>query len=90
LDFFLIIELEIPQFSLTIPKARLMKVFVTGATGYAGFYAAIALREAGHHVYGLTRDGSKPRARELQKHEVELAIGDVSKPDSYRQFIEDK
>jgi len=25
-----------------------MKVLVTGATGYAGFYAAIALRQAGH------------------------------------------
>ena len=65
-----------------------MKVLVTGATGYAGFYAAIALRVSGHHVYGLTRDDSKPRAQELQKHEVELAIGDVSEPESYRQFIE--
>lgn len=38
-----------------------MRILVTGATGYAGFYAAKlnALREAGHQVYGLTRDDSK-------------------------------
>jgi nucleoside-diphosphate-sugar epimerase len=47
-----------------------MQVLVTGATGYAGFYAAIALRQAGHQVYGLVRDDSKPRAQELRQHEV--------------------
>ena len=65
-----------------------MKIFVTGATGYAGFYAAIALRQAGHQVHGLTRDNSKPRAKKLEQHEVKLAVGDVSEPESYRQFIE--
>ena len=65
-----------------------MKVLVTGATGYAGFSAAIALRQAGHQVYGLTRDDSKPRARELQQQEVHLAVGDISEPESYRQFVE--
>lgn len=66
-----------------------MKILVTGATGYAGFYAAIALRQAGHQVFGLTRNASKPRARDLQQHEVQLAVGDVSQPDSYRQFLVD-
>lgn len=51
-----------------------MKVLVTGATGYAGFHAAIALRQAGHHVYGLVRDDSKPRAKDLQRHEVESTL----------------
>lgn len=66
-----------------------MRILVTGATGYAGYYAAIALRQAGHQVYGLTRDASKPRAKDLQQHEVQLAVGDVSQPDSYRQFLVD-
>ena len=66
-----------------------MKILVTGATGYAGFYAAIALRQAGHQVYGLTRDDSKPRAQQLQQQEVQLAVGDVSEPESYRPFLKD-
>ncbi len=62
-----------------------MKVLVTGATGYAGFHAAISLRQAGHQVYGLVRDGSKTRAKELQRYEVQLALGDIKQPESYRQ-----
>ena len=65
-----------------------MKVLVTGATGYAGFYATIAFRQAGHQVYGLTRDDSKPRAKELQKYEVKLAVGDIKRPETYRQYLE--
>jgi len=65
-----------------------MKILVTGATGYAGFYAAIALRQAGHQVYGLVRDGSKPRVKELQRHEVQLALGDIKQPETYRQSLE--
>jgi nucleoside-diphosphate-sugar epimerase len=66
-----------------------MKVLVTGATGYAGFNAAIALRQAGHQVYGLVRNDGKPRAIELQRHEVQLAIGNITEPESYRPFLED-
>ena len=65
-----------------------MKVLVTGATGYAGFYIAIAFRQAGHQVYGLTRDDSKPRANELQKYEIKLAVGDIKHPETYRQYLE--
>lgn len=65
-----------------------MKILVTGATGYAGFHAAIALRQAGHQVYGLVRDDSKPRAMELRRYEVGLAVGDVQQPGTYNQFIE--
>ena len=65
-----------------------MKVLVTGATGYAGFYAAIALRQAGHQVYGLTRDDSKPKAKELQKYEVNLTVGDIKHPETYRKYLE--
>lgn len=65
-----------------------MKVLVTGATGFAGFHAAIALRNAGHQVYGLVRDGSKSRAIELQRHEVNLAVGNLKEPETYRKYIE--
>lgn len=66
-----------------------MRILITGATGYAGYYTALALRQAGHQVYGLTRDDSKTRAKQLQQNEVQLAIGDVSEPESYRQYVED-
>ena len=65
-----------------------MKVLVTGATGYAGFYAAIALRQAGHQVSGLTRDDSKPRAKELQKYEVNITLGDIKHPETYRKYLD--
>ena len=65
-----------------------MKVLVTGATGYAGYHAAIAFRQAGHQVSGLVRDNSKSRARELLSHEVNLVQGDLSNPETYRQYLE--
>ena len=52
-----------------------MKVLVTGATGYAGFHAAIAFREAGHQVKGLVRDKTKSRAQKLLPYEVNLVAG---------------
>lgn len=64
-------------------------ILVTGGTGYAGFYTAIALRQAGHQVSALTRDESKPRAKELRKYEVQIAVGDIKQPKTYRQYLED-
>ena len=66
-----------------------MKILVTGATGYAGYHTAIAFRQAGHKVSGLVRDDSKNRARELLHYEVNLAPGDLRKPETYRQHLED-
>lgn len=66
-----------------------MKVLITGATGYAGFHAAIAFRVAGHQVYALVRDENKPRAKELQRHEVHLTIGDIKQPETYRNSLAD-
>ena len=65
-----------------------MRILITGATGYAGFHAAMALRQAGHQVTGLVRDDSKPSAQDLQRHEVQLAVGDVKQPQTYRQLLE--
>ena len=66
-----------------------MKVLVTGITGYAGYHAAIAFRQAGHQVSGLARDPGKDRAQELLPHEINLVKGDLSDPETYRQYIED-
>ena len=66
-----------------------MKVLITGATGYAGYHAAIAFRQAGHKVSGLVRDINKDRAQSLLQYEVNLVEGDLSNPESYRQYIED-
>ena len=66
-----------------------MKVLVTGATGYAGFHAAIALQQSGHQVHGLVHSDSKLRTKELQRYEVQLAPGDIREPETYRQHIED-
>ena len=65
-----------------------MKILVTGVTGYAGYHAAIAFRQAGHQVKGLVRDKTKNRARELLRYEINLVEGDLSKPETYRQYIE--
>ena len=61
-----------------------MRVFVTGASGYAGYYAAIRLAQAGHRVTGLVRHPEQPRLDLLRMHEVALLQGDVAEPDSYR------
>lgn len=63
-----------------------MKVFVTGATGYIGFHIALAMRRAGHAVWGLARDEKK--ARRLARHEVQPVMGDLAEPESWREAAE--
>ena len=46
------------------------------------------LRQAGHKVYGLIHDEDKPRAKALEKYEVQLALGDVKEPKTYQHLIE--
>lgn len=65
-----------------------MKVFVTGASGYAGFYAAIALRSAGHTVYGLLRNTDTKIATDLQKNEIHLVTGSLGEPDTYHSELQ--
>jgi len=64
-----------------------MNVLVTGATGYAGFHAAIALRGAGHSVFALVRRGDSDRAKRLLQEEVRLVIGDLKRPETYRAAL---
>jgi nucleoside-diphosphate-sugar epimerase len=65
-----------------------MKVFLTGASGYAGFHAALALSLAGHTVTGVVRNPGQPRLQVLRMHEITLIHGDVAQPDSYRAELE--
>lgn len=63
-----------------------MNIFITGATGYIGFNTAIALRRAGHKVWGLCR--SVEKVPMLQKNEIIPVIGDMSDPKSYLSIAE--
>src|SRR3954451_15687716 len=65
-----------------------MRVFVTGASGYAGFYAALRLAATGHTVTGLVRHPDQPRLNLLRMQEVALLQGDVGQPESYRAELE--
>lgn len=66
-----------------------MKVFLTGASGYAGFHAALRLAAAGHTVTGIVRHPEQPRLQELRRHEIKLIHGDVAEPDTYRAELEE-
>lgn len=65
-----------------------MNVFLTGASGYAGFHAAIRLATAGHRVTGVVRRPDQKRLQALRMHEVRLIEGDVAEPSTYRDALE--
>ena len=60
-----------------------MRVLVTGATGKVGNAVARQLVDRGDEVVALVRDAA--RAREALPGGVELAVGDVTDPDSIRR-----
>ena len=64
-----------------------MRILITGASGYAGYHAALRLAEAGHVVTGLVRHPEQPRLAYLRMHEVKLIQGDVAEPESYRSAL---
>ena len=65
-----------------------MKVFVTGASGYAGFYAALRLAATSHSVTGLVRNPTQPRLNTLRVQQVALLQGDVCEIETYRSELE--
>jgi nucleoside-diphosphate-sugar epimerase len=60
-----------------------MRAFVTGAAGYAGFYAALRLAAVGHTVTGIVRHPEQPRLNILRMQEVRLLSGDVGQTEAY-------
>jgi nucleoside-diphosphate-sugar epimerase len=64
-----------------------MKVFVTGVSGYAGYYAALRLAATGHSVTGLVRNPDQPRLQVLRMQEVHLLVGDVGDTAGYRDAL---
>jgi len=72
----------------TIVWIKRMKVFLTGASGYAGFHAALRLSSAGHSVTGVVRHPEQPRLEILRMQEIRLIGGDVAKPETYRDELE--
>lgn len=64
-----------------------MRVFVTGASGYASFYAALRLAATGHTVTGIVRHPDQPRLNILRMQEVMLLTGDVCEPATYRSEL---
>jgi len=60
-------------------------VLVVGATGYIGDGIARAFRRAGYRVYGLTRHEST--ASYLLENEIIPIVGDISKPESFKDTI---
>jgi nucleoside-diphosphate-sugar epimerase len=66
-----------------------MRVFITGASGYAGYYAALRFAAAGHRVTGMVRNTASPRLDLLRMHEIAILAGDVMTPDTYRATLED-
>lgn len=63
-----------------------MKVFITGASGYVGHALARAFRRAGHDVHGLVRSVAK--GRDLARREIHVLVGDVTRPETYREVAE--
>ena len=64
-----------------------MRAFVTGAAGYAGFYAALRLAAVGHTVTGIVRHPEQPRLNILRIQEVTLLSGDVGQTEAYNSEL---
>lgn len=63
-----------------------MRVFITGATGFIGMNVALALRRAGHEIWGLIR--STEKGIKLSRHEIHPVIGSLNDPATYLPIAE--
>ena len=63
-----------------------MRVFITGATGYIGMNVALALRRAGHEVWGMVRSAEK--GIKFSRHEIHPVVGSLDDPTSYLPIAE--
>eukprot|EP01102_Stenamoeba_stenopodia_P012713 TRINITY_DN4040_c0_g1_i1.p1 TRINITY_DN4040_c0_g1~~TRINITY_DN4040_c0_g1_i1.p1 ORF type:complete len:324 (-),score=79.22 TRINITY_DN4040_c0_g1_i1:143-1054(-) len=67
----------------------MVKIFITGGTGYIGFEVALALRRAGHVVYALARSAKSPYAKTLAENEVRVIEGDIQNTASFLDVAKD-
>lgn len=67
-----------------------MRVAITGATGFIGWHAARTLREAGHEVRALVRDGGRARKilAPLGLDDADLVVGDMAVPADAVQLLD--
>jgi nucleoside-diphosphate-sugar epimerase len=65
---------------------RLVRIFLTGATGYIGGAVLDALVRAGHDVTALVRDNEK--ARRVSKRGGHPVIGNLADPETFRASAE--
>ncbi len=64
-----------------------MRVLVTGASGYIGKAVAKAFRAKGHRVWGMVRNDKD--AHMLSLDEIMPIKGDLSKPESFKKYLDD-
>lgn len=62
-----------------------MRVFASGAIGYAGLNMAQAFHRKVHHISGMIRFENKKYL--LLKSEIVTAMGDMRKPDSFKKYL---
>lgn len=63
------------------------KVFVSGGSGYIGLQVARAFRRNGYRVYALVRGEDKAAA--LRREEIIPVLGDLTKPETYIQYVKE-
>ncbi|MFT4520834.1 MAG: dihydroflavonol-4-reductase [Halioglobus sp.] len=68
----------------------IMRVLVTGGTGFVGSHTAKAMKEAGYHVRLLARSESKAKSvfSNLGVDVDEIIVGDVTDPDAVVRAVE--
>jgi uncharacterized protein YbjT (DUF2867 family) len=64
-------------------QEQIMKLFLTGATGFVGGAVARAAISAGHQVTALVRSGTSGPAAALSGIGVALHAGDLREPQSF-------
>jgi len=64
----------------------MVKVLIFGAAGYIGSATALALRRAGHTVWGVSRQST---VAELEQNEVEVIKGDINELKTLTDYIAD-
>ena len=67
---------------------NIQKVFITGVTGKQGGAVARNLINSDIEILGLTRNAESSKAIELQKSGVSIIKGDLDKPDSFGDLLD--